>query len=89
METVKLSTKGQIVIPKGVRETHHLVAGTEFVVSFVNNEIHLKPLPLFAPATVAQSAALLAKRGRARLSEKQIRSGIAQTIKQRDNASKS
>lgn len=89
METVKLSTKGQIVIPKGVRETHHLVAGTEFVVSFINNEIHLKPLPVFAPATVTEGAALLAKRGRKRLSEKQIRSSIELTIKRRDNATKS
>lgn len=89
METVKLSTKGQIVIPKGVRDTHHLTAGTEFVVSFVNNEIHLKPLPLFASTTVADSAALLAKRGRKRLSEKQIRSSIGRTLKLQDNATKS
>ena len=89
METVKLSTKGQIVIPKGVRDTHHLAAGTEFVVSFVNNEIHLKPLPLFAPTTVADSAALLRKRGHKRLSEEQIRASIGQTLKLQDNATKS
>ena len=89
METVKLSTKGQIVIPKGVREAHHLAAGTEFMVSFVNNEIHLKPLPLFPATTIADSAASLAKRGRKKISEKQVRSRIAQGLKSRDDKSKS
>lgn len=45
METVKLSTKGQLVIPKEIRDAHHLAAGTEFAVSFVGNEIRLTPLP--------------------------------------------
>ena len=41
MEIVKLSTKGQLVIPKEIRKAHHLAVGTEFVVSFVGNEIRL------------------------------------------------
>lgn len=45
METVKLSTKGQLVIPKEIRDALHLAAGTEFAVSFVGNEIRLTPLP--------------------------------------------
>lgn len=39
METVKLSTKGRLVIPKEIRKARHLAAGTEFVVSFVGDEI--------------------------------------------------
>lgn len=88
METVKLSTKGQIVIPKEVRETHHLAAGTEFVISFVGNEIRLRPLPLFPRTTVADGAGLLATYGRKRLSEEKIRAGIRKTLKARDNATK-
>jgi AbrB family looped-hinge helix DNA binding protein len=32
METTKLSSKGQIVLPKSVREAHGWAAGTEFEV---------------------------------------------------------
>ena len=63
METVKLSTKGQLVIPKEIRDAHHLAAGTEFAVSFVGDEIRLTPLPMFPRTTVAATAGLLAKRG--------------------------
>lgn len=45
METVKLSSKGQIVIPKEIRETQHLAIGTEFFVSCVEGQIRLTPAP--------------------------------------------
>ncbi len=32
METVKVSSKGQIVIPKAIREARHITPGTEFVI---------------------------------------------------------
>lgn len=47
METVKLSSKGQIVIPKEIRESRHFGAGTEFIVSLLGNEIRLMPVPVF------------------------------------------
>lgn len=54
METVKLSTRGQLVIPNEIRKAHHLAAGTEFVVSFVGDEVvqalkMLMGLPNFKP----------------------------------------
>jgi len=42
MQTGKLSTKGRFVIPNEIRKRHHLVAGTEFTISFVADEIRLK-----------------------------------------------
>ena len=89
METVKLSTKGQLVIPKEIRKTHHLAVGTEFVVSFVGDEIRLTPLPMFPHTTVADAAGLLSKRGRKGMSEAKTRSRISNTLKARDAATRS
>lgn len=38
METVKVSSKGQIVIPKAVRDAKHITAGTELAVSVVGEQ---------------------------------------------------
>lgn len=35
METVKVSSKGQIVIPKALREAGHIQAGTELIISAI------------------------------------------------------
>ena len=88
MQTVKLSTKGQFVIPNEIRKSHHLAAGTEFVISFVGNEIRLTPLPMFPVATVAEAAGLLARRGMKKPDEKNIRAKIGKTLKARDAATR-
>ncbi len=88
METVKLSSKGQIVIPKEVRETYRLATGMEFTVEFVGDEIRLKPLPIFPPSTVAQGAGLLAKSRRKRLSERETDLAIGDLIRSSDEAAK-
>jgi bifunctional DNA-binding transcriptional regulator/antitoxin component of YhaV-PrlF toxin-antitoxin module len=84
METVKLSTKGQLVIPNELRKAHHLVVGTEFVVSFVGDEIRLTPLPMFPRTSVADAAGLLSKRGKKNLSAEKIRASILKTLQARD-----
>jgi len=88
MQTVKLSTKGQFVIPNEIRKTHHLAAGTEFAISFVGDEIRLTPLPMFPVATVDGVAGLLAKRGKKKPGEQESRARIAQTLKARDAATR-
>ena len=61
METVKVSSKGQILLPRTVREACAIRPGAEFVISVVEGEIHLKPAqPLMAPTTVAAGRGLLA-----------------------------
>jgi AbrB family looped-hinge helix DNA binding protein len=50
METVKLSSKGQFVLPKAIRDRHHWEAGTEFVVIDRGSELIIKPARVF-PAT--------------------------------------
>ena len=48
METVVLSSKGQFVLPKTIRDRHHWDAGTEFMVIDRGDEVVLKPVKPFA-----------------------------------------
>lgn len=89
MKTVKRSTEGSFVIPEATRKAHHLAAGTKFVVSFVGDEIRLIPLPMFPHTTVADTAGLLAKRGRKSMSEANTRASISKALKARDAATRS
>jgi AbrB family looped-hinge helix DNA binding protein len=84
VETVKLSTKGQLVIPNEIRKAHHLAVGTEFVVSFVGDEIRLTPLPMFPPTSVDAAAGLLAKRGRKKSGAEKTRADIMKALQARD-----
>ena len=86
METVKLSTKGQLVIPNEIRKAHHLMVGTEFVVSFVGDEIRLTPLPMFPRTSVTDIAGLLAKRGKKKSSAEKTRTSISKILQARDAA---
>jgi len=54
METTLLSSKGQVIIPKTIRSSHHWRPGTRFSVEDVQGGVLLKPLSSF-PATDLQS----------------------------------
>jgi len=88
METVKLSSKGQIVIPKEIRETQHLTAGTEFFVTCVQGEIRLTPAPVYPKTKVGDGLGMLARKGRGRLSDDETMRAIGGMLKERDEATK-
>jgi len=88
METVKLSSKGQIVIPKQIRQAQHLAAGTEFFVSCVEGEIRLAPAPAFPKTRVEDGLGMLARKGRRQLSDEETRRAVGVMLKRHDEASK-
>ncbi len=88
MQTVKLSTKGQFVIPNEIRKSHRLAVGTEFAISFVGDEIRLTPLPMFPVTTADDAGGLLSKRGTKKSDENNTRAKIAKAIKARDAATR-
>jgi AbrB family looped-hinge helix DNA binding protein len=49
METVKLSSKGQFILPKAIRDRHHCEAGTEFFIIDRGAELVIKPTRVFPP----------------------------------------
>ncbi len=88
METVKLSSKGQIVIPKAMRDDLHLPPGTEFVISVTGAGISLVPKTLFPKATGSEVRGILAKRGRGLPDDDAIKARIKMRLKAQDDASK-
>lgn len=52
METTRLSTKGQIILPKKVRASHSWGPGTEFTVEETNEGILLRPANRFPETTL-------------------------------------
>lgn len=62
METTKLSSKGQVIIPKALRNAHHWNAGLELVVIDTGDGILLKPKTPFEPSVLADVAGLLKDR---------------------------
>ena len=88
METVKLSSKGQIVIPKAMRDDMHLSPGTEFVISANGAGISLVPKTLFPKTTTRGVRGVLAKQGRSMPDDDAIKARIKMRLKAQDDASK-
>ena len=81
METTTLSSKGQLVIPKGVREHAQVSAGARFEVRYLEGEIRLRVVPDKGATTLDHVAGCLAKPNSQRLSDTKTRVIISQRIK--------
>jgi AbrB family looped-hinge helix DNA binding protein len=61
--TTILSTKGQVILPKAIRQRRHWEPGTRLVVEDTPDGVLLKPAPVFAPTRPEDVAGMLAYRG--------------------------
>lgn len=86
METITLSSKGQLVIPKAVRQSAHLAPGDVLSINYVDGEIRLKPIAPATATSLDEVAGCLAKPGRQRLSEAQTQATIKARLKARHAA---
>ena len=66
METTKLSSKGQVVIPGPLRKSHHWKAGQKLVVIDVGDGILLKSAAVFEERQINDVASCLKFTGKAR-----------------------
>lgn len=64
--TTVISTKGQVILPKAVRQRRHWGAGTRLVVEETADGVLLKQEPLFAPTRVEDVFASLPRPDRRR-----------------------
>ena len=62
METVTLSSKGQLVIPRHVRAMANLHTGDMLEVHYLKGEIRLRPVVEAKTSTLAEVAGCLAKK---------------------------
>jgi AbrB family looped-hinge helix DNA binding protein len=66
MQTTRLSSKGQIILPKSVRDEHHWEPGTEFSVEAAGDGVLLRPLKSVAHSRLEDVAGCLRVSGPAR-----------------------
>jgi AbrB family looped-hinge helix DNA binding protein len=82
METTRLSSKGQVVLPSSIRTARKLQAGTEFAVENTPEGVLLRPLKPFAATRVEDVFGSAGYRGRA-LSLAQMDAAVAAEAKKR------
>ncbi|MGE5501804.1 MAG: AbrB/MazE/SpoVT family DNA-binding domain-containing protein [Ignavibacteriales bacterium] len=80
--TTVVSTKGQVILPKSIRDQRHWSAGTRLSVESTPDGVLLKPVPVFAPATVESVFGSLAFAGKAKTIE-EMDAAIAREAKRR------
>jgi AbrB family looped-hinge helix DNA binding protein len=67
--TTTVSTKGQIILPKAVRQRKHWDPGTRLVVEDTPEGVLLKAAPVFAPTRPEEVSGMLAYCGRSKTTE--------------------
>ena len=86
METTTLSSKGQLVIPKQVRQQAKVAAGDAFEVRYQDGEIHLRPVVRTSGTTVDDVAGCLASALRKPMSDAQAEAAARARLKAEDAA---
>jgi AbrB family looped-hinge helix DNA binding protein len=61
--TTMLSTKGQVILPKAIREQRHWKAGTRLTVEDTAEGVLLKPAPAFPPTRPEDVLGMLRYKG--------------------------
>jgi AbrB family looped-hinge helix DNA binding protein len=82
MERTRLSTKGQIILPKGIRDSRAWVPGTEFTIEDTGEGILLRPVARFKETDLNDVAGCLRFNGRPKTIA-QMNAGIAKEVKRR------
>jgi AbrB family looped-hinge helix DNA binding protein len=80
--TTTVSTKGQVILPKAIRDHRHWQPGTELVVEDTPDGVLLKSAPVFAPTHPKNVFGSLRYAGKAKSIE-DMEAGIAAEVKRR------
>ena len=80
--TTIVSTKGQVILPKAIRQQRHWGAGTRLVVEDTPEGVLLRPVPLF-PATKPKDVFGSLPHGGAPKSLEEMAAGIATEARRR------
>lgn len=83
VETIRMSSKGQIVIPQGIREEIHASEGTVFAVVSGKNAVILKKIMTPSKEDLIADLKKISKEGKERLQKKGIKESDIPTIIER------
>jgi AbrB family looped-hinge helix DNA binding protein len=82
METTRLSTKGQIILPKGIRVSRAWGPGTEFTVEETRDGILLRPAARFPDTNLEEVAGCLRSKRKSK-TPAQMRVAIGREVMRR------
>jgi AbrB family looped-hinge helix DNA binding protein len=82
VETTRLSSKGQIIIPQGIREAHHWKAGLEFNVIDTEQGILLTPRLPFKATSIKEIRGCVNYKGKKK-TLREMEEGIAKGAKEK------
>ena len=85
METTRLSTKGQIILPKTVRDSHAWPPGTEFSVEETPQGVLLRPLKRSPASNLAEVKGCLKWSGKPKTTAV-MNTGIARRVMKRHDS---
>jgi AbrB family looped-hinge helix DNA binding protein len=84
METTRLSSKGQIILPKTVRDQHHWAPGTDFSVEDTGDGVLLRPVKTGQPTRLEDVVGSLRVKGPARTIDEMDAAIDAELLDRRD-----
>ncbi len=82
METTKLSSKGQVIIPKAFRSARHWEPGLELMVIDTGEGLLLKPKAPFAPTDLADVFGMFKSKAKPKTDE-EIQAALLQDIRRK------
>jgi AbrB family looped-hinge helix DNA binding protein len=82
METTRLSTRGQIVLPLSIRTAHSWKPGTEFRVENTADGVLLKPVRPLPETRLEDVAGFLKYKGKPK-SLREMEEGVAREVRRR------
>jgi AbrB family looped-hinge helix DNA binding protein len=82
MDTTRLSTKGQIILPKGIRDSRAWGPGTEFEIQETGDGILLRPAAHFPDTQLEEVAGSLRSRRKSK-TPAQMRAAIDREVMRR------
>ncbi len=77
-----VSTKGQVILPKAIRQRRDWEAGTRLIVEETSDGVLLKRAPAFAPTRPEDVFGMLAYKGKPKTLE-EMDAGIASAVRRR------
>ncbi len=81
--TTRLSSKGQVILPKPIRDRRNWGPGARLIVEETEAGVLLRAAPLFPPTTIDQVFGMLKRPGQRALTIEEMDEGVARGARRR------
>ncbi len=81
--TTRVSTKGQVILPKAIRDRLNWPPGTSLVVESADNAVVLRAAPRFKPTTIDEVFGMSRRAGQRPLTVDEMDAGVLDEARRR------